>query len=108
MSGQRFDPRALFCCVTTKFVRIYLGFRSRDKDCEIGKIALDNSGVWIQYQFISFEGFTAFYFQALIFEIASNSQLVFKFNFKFKFVQRLFMNMNQVELFLNENNTEDF
>ena len=25
-----------------------------------------------------FEGFTAFYFQALIFEIASNPQLVFK------------------------------
>ena len=63
-------------------------------------------GAILEFEFsikLSFEGFTAFYFQALIFEIASNHQLVFKF----KFFQRLFINKNQVELFLNENNTEE-
>ena len=47
----------------------------------------------------SFEEFTAFYFQALISEIASNPPLVFKLNFKFKFVQPLLLTRIKLNCF---------
>ena len=103
-----FRPSSPFCCVATKFVKFNHSFRSRD--IRIVKLA-KLFGRIPEFKFsikLLFEEFTAFYFQAFNFEIASNSQLDFKLNFKFKSVQRMFIK-NQVEFFLMRIiSTEDF